>query len=65
MDVVVVGGGIAGLTAAYQIHKKDTSLHIVVLEAKGNYFTHDHKLSATVGLGICTGTGNFVCNHYK
>lgn len=35
VDVLIVGGGISGLTAAYTISKRDPSLTYVVLEAKG------------------------------
>ena len=34
-DVIVVGAGISGLTCAYSLWKKDPSLRVVVLEAKG------------------------------
>jgi len=33
-DVVVIGAGISGLTAAYQLMKKDPSLSVTILEAK-------------------------------
>jgi len=35
VDVVVVGAGISGLSAAYYIHKKDAGIRLAVLEAKG------------------------------
>jgi len=34
-DVVVIGGGISGLTSAYTISKRVPNLKCVVLEAKG------------------------------
>ena len=36
VDVVVVGAGISGLCAAYDILKTEKDSKIVVLEAKGN-----------------------------
>ncbi|XP_067007117.2 probable flavin-containing monoamine oxidase A [Anabrus simplex] len=33
-DVIVVGAGLSGLTAAYRISKRDSSLRVIVLEAK-------------------------------
>lgn len=35
VDVVVVGAGISGLCAAYDILKKEEDCSIVILEAKG------------------------------
>ena len=35
VDVVVVGAGISGLSAAYELMKKRPETRLVVLEAKG------------------------------
>jgi len=35
VDVVIVGAGVSGLSAAYYIQKKDTGIRLVVLEATG------------------------------
>jgi flavin-dependent dehydrogenase len=35
VDVVIVGAGVAGLSAGYQLRKKDPSIRVLVLEAKG------------------------------
>lgn len=35
LDVLVLGAGLSGLTAAYEIQKADPSTHIKILEAKG------------------------------
>lgn len=34
-DVIVIGGGISGLYAAYRIQQKAPQLKVLVLEAKG------------------------------
>jgi flavin-dependent dehydrogenase len=34
-DIIVVGAGISGVTAAYKLLQKNQSLRILVLEAKG------------------------------
>ena len=44
VDVVIVGAGLAGLTAAYYIHKADRGVTMVVLEAKGDTFFSLHIL---------------------
>ncbi|XP_071131291.1 probable flavin-containing monoamine oxidase A isoform X1 [Mytilus edulis] len=51
VDVLIVGGGISGLTAAYTISKRDPSLTYVVLEAK------DRVGGRTFSVPLKTGTG--------
>lgn len=35
VDVVIIGAGLSGLTAARTIHTRDRGIRYVVLEAKG------------------------------
>ena len=35
-DVIVVGAGISGLTAAFEVLKKNPDAKLIILEAKGN-----------------------------
>lgn len=35
-DVIVIGCGLSGLTAAYEIFKSDSSIRLGLIEAKGN-----------------------------
>ena len=37
-DVIVIGGGISGLTAAYTVRKKAPDARVIVLEGKGVVF---------------------------
>lgn len=45
-DVIVIGGGLAGLTAAYYILQKEPTLIVLVLEASGKYFKTYHYLAS-------------------
>lgn len=36
-DVIIVGAGVAGLTAAYWLHLKEPTLSVIILEATGKY----------------------------
>ena len=52
VDVVVVGGGVSGLSAAYRLVRNDVNIDVVVLEAKGkkqslerSYMCHGLMLS--------------------
>ena len=49
-DIVVVGGGLSGLAAAYYLSKKDRGLRVLLLEAKGQILsvTFDHALHHVV-----------------
>jgi glycine/D-amino acid oxidase-like deaminating enzyme len=35
VDVCIVGGGVSGLTAAYDLLKRHAGLTVILLEAKG------------------------------
>jgi len=37
VDVVVIGAGVSGLSAAHSIQKKDAGIRLAVLEAKGSW----------------------------
>lgn len=37
-DVIIIGGGIAGLTAAYWLFVKEPTLNVIILEASGKFF---------------------------
>jgi glycine/D-amino acid oxidase-like deaminating enzyme len=37
-DMIIIGYGIFGLTTAYGLLQKDSSIKILVLEAKGSFF---------------------------
>lgn len=39
IDVLIVGAGLSGLTSAYKLLKKDSSLRLFVIEARGKVFS--------------------------
>lgn len=52
-DVVIIGAGVSGLTAAYHIKKKDPNLGVIVIEAKGNVLTLNIFPSFVRNLNLC------------
>ena len=45
VDVVIVGGGVSGLSAAYRLVRNYANIEVVILEAKGK------KQSKTIAIG--------------
>lgn len=45
-DVIVVGSGIAGLSAAYNIIQKDPGVTVLVLEGSGKFSIERRKVFA-------------------
>ena len=37
-DVIIIGAGLSGLSAAYLLWKKDPNLKVLLLEAKGGRY---------------------------
>lgn len=58
-DLVIIGGGIVGLTLAYQCHRMDPSLRIHVLEKEATSIAHGTgRNSGVLHSGIYYGTGS-------
>ena len=45
-DVIIIGAGLAGMTAAYKILKSDSNAGVLILEAKGLYQNLDKFIMA-------------------
>lgn len=53
LDVVIIGAGIAGLSAAYQLWKRDPNLNVAVVEAKGHCAVSSFSSLPTLYPGSC------------
>ena len=55
VDVVVIGAGLSGLSAAYELRKRDEGLQVAIIEAKGTaYSVPVHSpLPVSVTSGAC------------
>ena len=66
-DVVVIGGGVAGLFTAYQIHKKNPQTRVLLLEKEhrlgGRIYTYkDPHMTVEAGAGRFNGSHRLVMN---
>lgn len=66
-DIVVIGGGIAGLFTAYQIHKKNPQTKVLLLEKEnrfgGRIYTYnDLHMTVEAGAGRFNGSHRLVMN---
>lgn len=43
-DVIIIGAGLAGLTCAYNILRKETGLDVLVIEANSKYFLKSENI---------------------
>lgn len=45
-DVIIIGAGLAGLTCAYNILRKETGLDVLVIEANSKYFSKSENIKS-------------------
>ncbi len=52
VDVVIIGAGVSGLSAAYKLTQKNAGLDVIILEAKGKLNNLCH-ISSYIGAFGC------------